>query len=55
MGIRIDQIDTGVKMFNKVTILMYHYVRDLKNTAFPNIKGLDVHDFHQQILSLKKN
>ena len=28
---------------------MYHYVRDLKNSKYPEIKGLDVSDFKNQI------
>ena len=30
-------------------IVMYHYVRDYKNTRYPYIKGLDVRDFEFQI------
>ena len=26
----------------KVTIVMYHYVRDLKYSRYPDIKGLDI-------------
>jgi len=33
---------------------MYHYVRDLKNSQFPKIKGLDYQDFLDQIKFLKK-
>lgn len=40
---------------SKLTVVMYHYVRDLKNTRFPDIKGLDLHLFVEQILFLKKN
>jgi len=32
-----------------VTIVMYHYVRPLKRTRFPEIKGLDLEDFQAQI------
>ena len=39
----------------KVTVVMYHYVRDLKNSKYPNIKGLDIKLFNEQILYLKKN
>ena len=42
-------------MNNKVTVVMYHYVRDLKYSRYPNIKGCDVHDFKEQILFLKKH
>ena len=35
-------------MANKVTIIKYHYVRDLKNSRFNEIKGLDVSLFKEQ-------
>lgn len=34
---------------SKVTIVMYHYVRDLKHSRYPEIKGLDVELFKEQI------
>jgi peptidoglycan/xylan/chitin deacetylase (PgdA/CDA1 family) len=34
---------------------MYHYVRDLKNSRYPNIKGLDISLFYKQIGYLKKH
>lgn len=34
-------------------IVMYHYVRDLKHSRYPNIKGLDIELFRQQIAYLK--
>lgn len=34
---------------------MYHYVRDLKNTRYPGIKGLDYHLFKQQLEFFKQN
>ena len=34
---------------SKLTIVMYHYVRDLRNSAFPQIKGLDISSFRRQI------
>ena len=40
---------------NKITIIMYHYIRDLKNARFPEIKGLDVNLFVQQIEYLLKH
>ncbi len=40
---------------SKVTIVMYHYVRDLKNSRFPGIKGLDIRLFEEQIAYLKKH
>lgn len=30
-------------------VSMYHYVRDLKNSRYPNIKGLDVAQFKAQL------
>ena len=36
------------------TIVMYHYVRDLQNSQYPEIKGLDLALFHDQIAYLEK-
>ena len=33
----------------KLSIVMYHYTRDLINSRYPNIKGLDVSAFRKQI------
>lgn len=38
----------------KVTIVMYHYVRDLTYSRYPQIKGLDINLFKEQLLHLKK-
>lgn len=35
--------------------IMYHYVRDLKNSDYPKIKGLDVKAFENQLNFLSKN
>ena len=40
---------------NKVTIVMYHYVRDLANSRFPQIRGLDYSLFKKQIEFFKQN
>lgn len=40
---------------NKLTIVMYHYVRDLLHSRYPKIRGLDVSLFQQQIQFLKNN
>lgn len=40
---------------NKLEVIMYHYVRDLKNSRFPNIKGLDIRLFKEQLEYLKRN
>lgn len=42
-------------MGNKLTVVMYHYVRDLKNSRYPEIKGCDVKDFREQIGFIKKH
>lgn len=34
---------------------MYHYIRDLKRTRYPEIKGLDLSDFIDQVRELKNN
>ena len=39
----------------KLMIFMYHYTRDLKHSRYPEIKGLDISLFQQQISFLKKN
>ena len=38
----------------KLSIIMYHYVRDLRHSRYPGIKGLDVNLFQQQISFLKR-
>src|SRR6478672_5629699 len=40
---------------SKATIVMYHYIRDLKHSRYPQIKGLDIALFTEQILYMKKN
>lgn len=40
---------------SKLHIAMYHYVRNLQNSRYPEIKGLDVHLFRDQIEFMKKN
>lgn len=42
-------------MSDKLTVVMYHYVRDLKNSRYPEIKGCDVRLFKEQIGFLKKH
>ncbi len=34
-------------------IIMYHYIKDFKNTEFPKLKGIDVKNFEFQIKYLK--
>lgn len=40
---------------SKLEVVMYHYVRDLKNSRYPEIKGLDLTLFKQQIDYLQKH
>lgn len=42
-------------MTNNITIVMYHYVRPIKNSSNPNLKGLELNNFIKQINFLKKN
>ena len=44
-----------MKNSNKLTIVMYHYVRKIKNSKFPNIKGLEIENFRRQLNYLQKN
>ena len=38
----------------KLTIVMYHYVRQLKNSLFPEINGLETELFKEQVAFIKK-
>lgn len=40
---------------NRITIIMYHYVRQIQNGRYSNIKGLEISDFEEQIKFLVKN
>lgn len=42
-------------MKNNLTVVMYHYVRDLSKSKYPKIKGLDNKLFNKQIKYFKKN
>jgi peptidoglycan/xylan/chitin deacetylase (PgdA/CDA1 family) len=44
-----------MKKKQKLTIIMYHYVRPIKNSKFPKIKGLEVSSFKKQLDFLSKN
>jgi peptidoglycan/xylan/chitin deacetylase (PgdA/CDA1 family) len=41
-------------MKSKLTVVMYHYVRELTNSRYPGIKGLELSLFKKQINFLKK-
>ena len=40
---------------NNIYIVMYHYVRNIKKSDYPNLNGLEFSDFKKQILFFKKN
>lgn len=40
---------------SKLYVAMYHYTRDLKYSRYPEIKGLDIRLFEEQIEFMKKN
>ena len=44
----------GEIRMNDLTIVMYHYTRDLVHSRYPGIKGLDVDLFRQQIAFFKE-
>jgi peptidoglycan/xylan/chitin deacetylase (PgdA/CDA1 family) len=50
MEIKIDQVS-----YSDITVVMYHYVRDIKKSSYKNIKGLETKCFIEQIKYLKKN
>lgn len=37
-----------------LTIIMYHFVRDLARSRYPEIKGLALNEFHEQISYIKR-
>ena len=55
MQIKIDQALFRKAMNKKVTIVAYHYVRELKFSRYPQIKGLDTALFKEQIAYIKKH
>ena len=51
----------GAKGFNtndmskSLTVVMYHYVRDIQNTVFPHLKALSIKGFKNQLKYFKKH
>ena len=43
MAIKIDQIK------GNLTVVMYHYVREIKESLYPGIKGLEFEKFKTQL------
>lgn len=48
-------VKSGRMSDQKVTVLVYHYVRDLENNRYPAIRGLDLELFKSQIDYLAEN
>ena len=45
-----------IKTKNKeIYIVMYHYVREIKKSKYPNLKGLEFEEFKKQINYFQKN
>ncbi len=42
-------------MGRKLTIIMYHFVRDLEHSRYPEIKGLSLSDFKEQLGYIEKH
>jgi peptidoglycan/xylan/chitin deacetylase (PgdA/CDA1 family) len=42
-------------MTNTISIVVYHYVREIKKSRFPGIKGLETSLFKEQVAFLRKN
>ena len=40
---------------SELSIVMYHYVRPIKGSKFPGIKGLELDGFKQQLDYLTEN
>ena len=40
---------------SKITAVTYHYVREIKNSSYPNLKGLEYENFKNQLDFLTKN
>ncbi len=40
---------------NTINIITYHYVRPIKNSKYPNLKGLEVKKFEKQVQNFQKN
>jgi peptidoglycan/xylan/chitin deacetylase (PgdA/CDA1 family) len=45
----------GKEAVNSLAIVMYHYVRPILDSAYPGIKGLEVHGFRRQLDHLEAN
>lgn len=42
-------------MANRLHVVMYHYIRELKKSRYPALKGLDIYFFEKQIAFLVNN
>jgi peptidoglycan/xylan/chitin deacetylase (PgdA/CDA1 family) len=41
-------------MPSTLTVVMYHYIRELRHTRFPAIKGLNLSDFREQLAHIRR-
>src|SRR5688572_6291776 len=39
----------------RLSIITYHYVRDLRRSRFPDVKGLETDQFREQIAYIKEH
>jgi peptidoglycan/xylan/chitin deacetylase (PgdA/CDA1 family) len=51
----VKDLAKSIKKKGNLTIIMYHYVRPIKNSKFPRIKGLEFSSFKKQLDYLSKN
>ena len=42
-------------MSQQLTVIMYHYIRELPNTKYPEIKALLISEFKEQLTYLRKH
>ena len=42
-------------MTNTLTIVMYHYVREIRDSPYPNLRGLEIDGFRRQLDFLQKH
>lgn len=53
----LNKSDSGTdhKMrYREITVVMYHYVRDIARSRYPDIKGLTIQDFRKQLKVLQE-
>jgi hypothetical protein len=48
-------VSGGAVPRRRVTVVMYHFVRDLRHARYPRIKGLDRRDFAGQLDYIRRH